>query len=147
MVGGYEVLADVIMNIEDDGNGNGCYQPYICNKANKQATSITADYIATGLKTPCPDSNNWYYIKKLGYAKGYLFPIEVGGSSSTYTRDAFYMNNKTTRVTREVLAFGRLVNGSSDAGLSFLHGGSGLTYTFWFILARLSPNGTRGELA
>lgn len=147
MVGGYEVLADVIMNIEDDGNGNGCYQPYICRNASKQSTSITSDYIATGLKIPCPDSDNWYYIKKLGYAKGYFFPIEVGGSSSTYTRDAFYMNNKAARGTREVLAFGHLNSGTGFAGLSVLVGHVGLARAYWFFLARLSPNGTRGELA
>jgi len=115
-VGGYEVLADVIMNIEADENGNGFYQPYICRNASKQASNITSDYEATGLKISCPNSSNWYYIKKLGYAKGYMFPIEVGGSSSTYTRDAFYMLDKNQRGTNEVLAFGYLATGAAYAG-------------------------------
>ena len=57
------------------------------------------------------------------------------------------MNNKAARGTREVLAFGHLSVGSGVSGLSALGGNLGLSFAVWGILARLSPNGTRGELA
>ena len=146
MVGGYEVLADVIMSIEKDGSDNSRYIPYITKRKSYQATSITANYEElTGLAIYCPAADSWQYIKKLKYEKGVYYPNIVGGSSSTYTRDAMYMNKNSTTGTREWLACGSLTAGAG-AGLSFLSG-YGLSYASWYFLARLSPNGNRGELS
>ena len=146
MVGGYEVLADVIMNIETIDSASH-YVPYIVRLKSHQATSITANYEGiTDLAIACPASDSWQYIKKQKYKGGVTYPEVVGGSSSTFTRDAFYMNKNGTVATREWLAFGCLYLGAY-AGLSFLNGCGALTYGHWYFLARLSPNGNRGEWA
>lgn len=145
-VGGYEVYADIIMNLYQE-NSVFYYEPMIVNRSAKQATSVTADYKSPGLRCVQPASAGWQYIRKLGYAKGVMFPVDAaGGSSSTFTRDAFYMNAATTG-TREYLAFGALNFGSTSGGLSTLGGNYGLSGTGWGILARLSPNGNRGEFS
>lgn len=145
-VGGYEVYADVILNLYKDGEDVYWYEPYIVNRSVQQTTGITANYKATGLKCQQPDASAWIYIKKEGYAKGIYFPVLVGGSSSTYHRDGFYMNAASAG-TREWLAFGLLCSGVGFGGLSYLDGGNGLSAAWWNILARLSPNGNRGEWA
>lgn len=145
-VGGYEVYADVILNLYKDSNDVYWYEPYLVNRSAQQSTGITSNYKATGLKCQQPDASNWLYIKKEGYAKGIYFPVLVGGSSSTYHRDGFYMQAASTG-TREWLAFGVLYLGVGNGGLSSLYGRSGLSPAGWNILARLSPNGNRGEWA
>ena len=73
------------------------------------------------------------------------FPSIIGGSSSTFTKDAFYMDKDSTTGTREYLAFGYLTTGLAYGGLSFLHGNNAVSAAYWSYLARLSPNGNRGE--
>lgn len=144
MIGGYEVLADVIMNIETL-DGVSKYVPCIVKLKSLQATSVTANYRKiTDLAIACPASASWQYIKKQKYKEGVTYPEIVGGSSSTYTRDGFYMNANGTTGTREWLAFGTLNNGAA-AGLSCLIGSNALPHGNWTCLARLSPNGNRGE--
>lgn len=145
-VGGYEVYADVILNLYKDSNNVYWYELYLVNRSAQQSTGITSNYKATGLKCQQPDAAAWLYIKKEGYAKGIYFPVLVGGSSSTYHRDGFYMNAASTG-TRVWLAFGPLNSGVGPGGLSLLFGPHGLSYAGWYILARLSPNGNRGEWA
>lgn len=146
MVGGYEVMADVILNLYQDVD-NYYYEPNLVNRSANQATSITANYTATGLKSLQPASAQWTYIRKLMFAMGIFFGTDTtGGSSSTFTRDAFYKNAETVG-TREWLAFGGLGYGSGGGGLFCLGGTGSLGYANWGILARLSPNGNRGEWA
>ena len=145
-VGGYEVYADVILNLYKDSNDVYWYDPYLVNRSAQQSTGITSNYKATGLKCQQPDASNWLYIKKEGYAKGIYFPVLVGGSSSTYHRDGFYMNAASAD-TRGWLAFGSFFRGVGFGGLSLLTGDGGLPNAGWSILARLSPNGNRGEWA
>lgn len=150
MSGGYEVIADAILSLysvtDDDDTTTYYYEPYICRLRANQSTGITSNYVATGLAVAQPSSDSWNYIKKLQYAMGVFFPELTGGSSSTYTRDAFYQNAAATG-TREMLAFGRLNSGVANAGLSCLSGYNALSNGHWNCLARLSPNGNRGELA
>lgn len=143
--GKYEVIADTILDLYQDGD-DYFYEPKIVKNTSNQATSVTANYVATGLKCKQPASSSWQYIKKLGYAEGMFFPIEVGASASTYTRDGFYMNAATTG-TREALLFGNMRIGSGNGGLSSVNGGNGLSSADWHIASRLSPNGNRGEFA
>ena len=59
MVGGYEVYADVIMNIEAIENIS-YYVPYVTKRAANQSSSITANYTGlTDLKIQCPASTGW----------------------------------------------------------------------------------------
>lgn len=147
MNGGYEVFADVILKLYKESDGTYWYEPYICRDTAKFATSITADYKASGVKLLQPASTSWHYIKRLGYKKGVFFPIDItGASSSTYVRDAFYALAATEGI-REWLARGDLAAGVALAGLSCILGHDGVSLADWGIVGRLSPNGNRGEWA
>ena len=90
MMGAYEVFADVILKLYQSGDIY-YYEPYIVRDVSKQATSITNDYLATDLKIPQGTTAGWYYIKYMSYRYGVYFATQVGGSSTTYTRDGFGM--------------------------------------------------------
>lgn len=145
MPGGYEVFADVILNLYQDG-GTYYYEPYFTRRSAKQSTGVTSDYVASGLKLAQPASDSWNYIKKNRFRNGVFFPESIGGSSSTFTRDAFYQNHAATG-TREWLARCFLYVGTAAGGLSALFGVAGLGIADWFLLARLSAGGNRGEWA
>lgn len=136
MSGGYEVLADVILNLYLSDEIY-YYEPYICRLRANQSTGITSNYVATGLIIAQPETAAWGYVKKLQYAMGVFFPEEVGGSSSTYTRDAFYQNTATV-ATRVWLAFGALNYGVANGGPSCLNSNNALSNAAWNYLARLS---------
>ena len=142
MVGGYEVYADTILKLYQDTDGY-YYEPYIVKDRSLQQQNNPSDnYIATGLRIKQPDTANWYWISKQGYKHGIFWPVEIAGTSSTYTKDTIYLNANATG-TRELLAFGHLYYWGS-AGLSCVSGGNGASYATWHFLGRLSPNGFRG---
>lgn len=144
-VGGYETLADVIMSLAKESDGTYTYRPYVVTRSAQQTTSITTNYRAAALSCQQPTSDKWVYIKHMGFDNGVFYPCVTGdnASSSTYTRDAMYMNANVTGA-REMLVFGVLFVGSGLAGLSCLSGRS-LGDGNWYCLARLSPTGNRGE--
>ena len=150
MVGGYEVLADIIINLAAD-NGVSYATPNIVKRSANQSSSITANYVAlTAIRYKLPASAGWQYIRKMGFADGVFFPTDAGGTgsgSSTYTKDAAYFEAQGTTGARESLRFGVLHFGSGYAGLSFLCANVGLSTGGWYCLGRLSPNGNRGEWA
>ena len=137
----FEVLSDVILNLTKDDNDDYWYQPYVCKTVDKRSTAVTSDYGACNVKLK--GTENWQYIKYEKYSNGYYFPQIIGGSSSTYHRDAIYTNKATG--TREVLAFGDFGFGSAYGGLSFLHGNVSLGNSGFNFGSRLSPNGVRGS--
>lgn len=143
-LGGYEVLGDVILSIED-----GYYVPYIARRKEHQAISLNNNMHKSTLQSAQPASEGWNYIKRLSYDGELFFGTDTtGASSSTYTKDGFYKNGTgTVSGLREWLAFGVLNYGTATGGLSCLTGGHGLSSAPWCSLARLSPNGNRGELA
>lgn len=138
MLGQYEVIEDTILQYEADGK----QYEYIISDATKEATSITADFVKHG-GSPIPEAPSWRYIKKMGF-DGIFYPIEFGGSSSTGHRDQCYLEALTSGV-RELLCFGYLNYGVTSAGLSCSHRDLGLSFRYWYIGSRLSPNGNRGE--
>ncbi|WP_165247459.1 hypothetical protein [Adlercreutzia sp. ZJ141] len=140
MVGAYEVIGDAIFSEDTQA-----YSAYTCSDATKQASSVTADYVDAGLRLPKAATAGWAYIKKQGFSCGVTMPTVTGGSSSTYTRDAFYSDAAATTGLREVLLFGSLFLGAAPAGLSCGSGLYGLGNAHWYIVSRLSPNGNRGE--
>lgn len=146
MVGGYEVLADVILSLYMDSAEKYWYEPYTVNTKQKQGTAINGDYKAVGVRCEQPATDNWCYIGKMGFNNGVYFPEQTGGKagSTNGCKDAFYQNGKLTG-TREMLAFGSLATGVGLAGLSCLAGFHGLSSAPWTFLARLSANGNRGE--
>lgn len=147
-VGGYEIIADCILQYSTDGTNN-FVKPYVCREAAKLATSITADYTACGYAAVCPAADGWGYIKKLGRDDNrpeIMFPRETGGSSTTFTRDAAYLLAASSG-GYEWRALGALAHGAGAAGLSCLHADTGLSNAYWTILSRLSATGNRGEWA
>ena len=147
MVGGYEVLADTILRLYED---SGVYitRPCVVSKSAQQATNITKNYKqpVNLLFNQPSDSAGWKYISHMSFADGAFFPRRYAASSSTGTRDGLY-TEKDAVGTREYLAFGSLDLGSRLAGLSCLTANSGLGAGYWNSLARLSPNGNRGEFS
>ena len=137
----FEVLSDVILNLTKDDNDDYWYQPYVCKTVDKRSTAVTSDYGACNVKLK--GTENWKYIKYEKYSNGYYFPQIIGGSSSTYHRDAIYTNKATG--TREVLAFGDFGDGSASCGLSYLVGYGSLGYSRFDFGSRLSPKGVRGS--
>lgn len=148
MVGCYEGCSDSIVKYwqEDGKNYAGLF---VAKEAAKQATSFTNDHADTGLKVDYDGEPGWHYVKDMGYGSGCAFPNNVtGGSSSTYYRDAYYMESITYSASpmyRAFLCFGHLGSGAAIAGLSCAHVHDSLSYGIWYSGARLSPNGNRGE--
>ena len=145
MNGVYEIIADSILSMYADDDGDYWYEPYTCPDSASQSTSITSDYEASGALFPQNASSAaWTYIAKLSDGcNGVMFPTEAGGGSSTLTCDAFYANAATTG-SRKWMARGCLTGGSY-AGLSCVHGLHDLSLAWWGCGARLSAAGNRGE--
>lgn len=148
MVGGYEVIADTILRLYTSGSGAYVTRPAIVSKSAQQAASVTSDYKepVNLLFTQPSDSAGWKYISHMYFTDGAFFPRRYAASSSTGTRDGLY-TEKDAVGTREYLAFGSLAHGSGSAGLSCLNANVGLGGGAWHSLARLSPNGNRGEFS
>lgn len=148
--GAYEVYADVILKTSQDAEDTSkyYYEPYIVRDSTKQASSVTSDYTATGLKLLQPASSSWYYQAKQGFAKGMFYCSSIdGASSSTYHKDGIYLLSKNAGNIYEVISFGHLSRGVADGGLSDVGCNAGVSLAYWYFSARLSPNGNRGELA
>lgn len=148
MAGGYEVLADTILRLYTSGSEVYVTRPAIVSKSAQQATGVTSSYKepVNLLFTQPPDSVGWKYISHMSFGDGAFFPRRYAASSSTGTRDGLY-TEKDTVGTREYLAFGSLGHGPGPAGLSCLSAIGGLGVGLWSSLARLSPNGNRGEFS
>ena len=148
MQGAYEVLSDTILKLYKEGEGTYWYEPYVCRQTEKYSTGITDDYKASSIKLQQPESSSWCYVKRLGYKKGVLFPTDITGvSSSTYTRDSFYALGATVGI-REWFVRGGLGRGVASAGLGACgNGADAVGNASWHVVARLSPNGNRGEWA
>ena len=142
MMGAYEVFADVILNLFMEGD-TYYYEPYIVRNVSKQATSITADYIASGLRIQQGATAAWYYIVYMGYKNGLYFATQVGGSSTTYTRDAIGIDSNTIDI-REWLSYGYIWYGADICGIYYLTGYNRLSTIHWSFATRLSCNGNRG---
>ena len=148
--GFYEVIADAILNYEASG-GSTLLCVYVCRDASKINTEIDANYHKVGYSALADGgSDGWNYIKRLGFDPNYpevWFGKELGGSSSTYTKDGLYIKKAGTTGPYEWQALGTLFNGLTGAGLSCAVANSGLPLANWSVGGRLSPNGSRGELA
>ncbi len=94
-------------------------------------------------------SDAYRQIAKLGHDDNLpelMTPCKIGGSSTTLTRDSYYLQKKGTTGLRGWLAFGRLDHGAY-AGFSCLLGNGSLTTADWYVGGRLSVTGNRGEWA
>lgn len=150
LVGNWVIGGDTILDYRSV-NEVSCQVAAVCRDATKISTSITSDYIvaAYGMPNEGRTSDAWVGIAKLGHDDNLpelMTPCKIGGSSSTLTRDSYYLQKEGTTGLCGWRAFGSLANGAI-AGFSCLHGYNSLTTPAWYLGGRLSVTGNRGEWA
>lgn len=150
LVGNWVIGGDTILDYRAVDEVS-CQVAAVCRDATKISTSITSDYIvaAYGMPNEGYTSDAYRQIAKLGHDDNLpelMTPCKIGGSSTTLTRDSYYLQKEGTTGFREWQAFGSLNNGAA-AGFSCLGGHYGLAGTSWGFGGRLSVTGNRGEWA
>lgn len=150
LVGNWVIGGDTILDYRSV-NEVSCQVAAVCRDATKISTSITSDYIVAAYGMPNEDytSDAYRSIAKLGHDDNLpelMTPCKVGGSSTTLTRDSYYLQKEGTTGLREWQAFGYLYSGAR-AGFSSLTGYISLADAHWSIGGRLSVTGNRGEWA
>ena len=146
-IGAYEVLGNVVMDIVTGPDGNPARDVYVCEDASTLSSNIAtvrANY-KKAIAQVAYTAASWKYITEetTDPNLGIMIPTKVGGGSTTGFADALYTDAGTSG-QREWLALGYLYVGS-PAGLWLLGAGNGWSYTSWYIVSGVSPNGTRGE--
>lgn len=146
-IGAYEVLGNVVMDIVTGADGNPARDVYVCEDASTLSSNIAtvrANY-KKAIAQVAYTAASWKYITEetTDPNLGIMIPTKVGGGSTTGFADGLYTDAGTSG-QREWLALGNLYTGAS-AGLWILNAGSGWSYTTWYIVSGVSPNGTRGE--
>jgi hypothetical protein len=141
MVGGYEVLQNLIIYNNNTDPDNYKIQVYACYDCRKYATSPTADYDLVGHELVQTDQS-WKYISKIGIDPVHptvMVPVETEASSTTGFADGVYTNTPVTGY-RAWLSLGYLNNGAL-AGFRFLFAYFSLGSSDWYVLGRLSATG------
>ena len=146
-IGAYEVLGNVVMDIVTGPDGNPARDVYVCEDASTLSSNIAtvrANY-KKAIAQVAYTAASWKYITEetTDPTLGIMIPTKVGGGSTTGFADGLYTDAGTSG-QREWLALGGLYNGAY-AGLWILGAGNGWSYTNWYIVSGVSPNGTRGE--
>ena len=146
-IGAYEVLGNVVMDIVTGADGNPARDVYVCEDASTLSSNIAtvrANY-KKAIAQVAYTAASWKYITEetTDPNLGIMIPTKVGGGSTTGFADGLYTDTGTSG-QREWLALGDL-NYGANAGLWFLFAYSGWSYTDWYIVSGVSPNGTRGE--
>ena len=146
-IGAYEVLGNVVMDIVTGADGNPARDVYVCEDASTLSSNIAtvrANY-KKAIAQAAYTAASWKYITEetTDPNLGIMIPTKVGGGSTTGFADGLYTDTGTSG-QREWLALGGLYNGAR-AGLWLLDAGNGWSYTSWYIVSGVSPNGTRGE--
>lgn len=146
-IGAYEVLGNVVMDIVTGADGNPARDVYVCEDASTLSSNIAtvrANY-KKAIAQVAYTAASWKYITEetTDPNLGIMIPTKVGGGSTTGFADGLYTDTGTSG-QREWLALGYLNHGAV-AGLWILAADHGWSYTHWFIVSGVSPNGTRGE--
>lgn len=146
-IGAYEVLGNVVMDIVTGADGNPARDVYVCEDASTLSSNIAtvrANY-KKAIAQVAYTAASWKYITEetTDPNLGIMIPTKVGGGSTTGFADGLYTDAGTSG-QREWLALGFLSSGAG-AGLWFLLANYGWSYTYWFLVSGVSPNGTRGE--
>lgn len=131
--GMYEVLGNVIL-YNADGTG---WKVHVNPDSQKEATSITGDYIDTGVKYDGGTADAWHYYQYPKTINGLMLSLGSNASTSTGICDGTYLNKNATTGTREWLSLGSLWDWGS-AGLWCVNGGNGLGSAWWYIGSRRS---------
>lgn len=146
-IGAYEVLGNVVMDIVTGADGNPARDVYVCEDASTLSSNIAtvrANY-KKAIAQVAYTAASWKYITEetTDPNLGIMIPTKVGGGSTTGFADGLYTDTGTSG-QREWLALGALYVGAY-AGLWVLLASLGWSYTGWYIVSGVSPNGTRGE--
>ena len=131
--GMYEVLGNVIFS-NDDSTG---WKVYINHDSQKEATSVTGDYVYTGVKYDGGTADAWHYYQYPKTVNGLTLSLGSNASTSTGICDGVYLNKNAITGTREWLSLGSL-GGWGGAGLWCVHGGGGLGNAWWNFGSRRS---------
>ena len=148
MHGAYDVGLDPLYNVTAATDGVSThkhYAVYECRDSVKLATSITANYVNTGIAYEnMPEG--WQYVKAFVRTPlGILFPKLIDGGSAKCVKSAF--NGANSAGVRCPWRFGDLSNGGY-AGLACEHGNGAPSISAWSSRPRLSGAGKkRGEWA
>ena len=124
------------------------YEVYSCRDSEKQAGSLTVDYVKTGeFDLPSAAEYTWHYITKLNASTDEaIIPMAFGGSSSTYYRSAFNSTGGSGGL-RSPWRGGSLGIGGA-AGLACANGYDGPSNSNWNGAPRLAGSGKkRGEFS
>ena len=141
MLGGYEVIQNLIIYNNNTDTDNYRIQLYACYDCTKYATSPNDYYDLVGYELVQTEAT-WKYISKIGIDPNHptvIVPIEVEANSSTGFADGVYTNLPVTGY-RGWLSLGRLSSGAFT-GLRCLNAYYSLSYSLWNILGRLSATG------
>lgn len=143
-VGGYEVMANAVMNIIDSA---GTREVYVTNDASLLTTNITTikeKYKKLAENIQPTKLNQWNYITHMqaDLDIGMITVAKAGGANSGTASgfaDGLYVDGASSG-QKEFLLFAYLGVGAA-AGLFRLYANDGLGPTYWSILSRLSLNG------
>ena len=141
MVGGYEILQNLIIYNNNTDPDNYKIQVYACYDCRKYATSPTNDYDLVGHELAQTDQA-WKYISKIEIDPAHptvMVPVEAKASSTTGFADGVYTNTPVTGY-RAWHSLGNRGSGA-NAGLRALSAGHSLGSSYWNILGRLSATG------
>lgn len=146
-IGAYEVLGNVVMDIVTGADGNPARDVYVCEDASTLSSNIAtvrANY-KKAIAQVAYTAASWKYITEetTDPNLGIMIPTKVGGGSTTGFADGLYTDTGTSG-QREWLALG-VLNAGAAAGLWILAAYNGWSYTYWYVVSGVSPNGTRGE--
>lgn len=134
-MGMYEVMSGVALKYD----GSAC-NVMVLHDTKKEASSISSDYVDSGVDLPTAASEGWKYPTRLSNAEGMLVGTGTGASSTTGMCDGTYTHAQTTNAEREFRALGSLYAGSY-AGLWCVRGSNALSTAWWHIGSRLSGTG------
>ena len=143
-VGGYEVMANAVMNIIDSA---GTREVYVTNDASLLTTNITTikeKYKKLAENIQPTKLNQWNYITHMqaDLDIGMITVAKAGGANSGTASgfaDGLYVDGASSG-QKEFLLFALLWRGAT-AGLFCLLADAGLGYSYWDVLSRLSLNG------
>ncbi len=129
----YEVFGNVILS-NADGTG---WKVHVNPDSQKEATSITGDYIDTGVKYDGGTADAWHYYQYPKTVNGLMLSLGSNASTSTGICDGVYLNKNATTGTQEWLSLGYLGHWG-DAGLWCVNGSGWLGNAWWHIGSRRS---------
>ena len=143
--GAYAIGLDPLYNVTANAEGGFDYDVYECRDSENLSSSISSNYIKTGIGVKGLTSG-WHYVKEFVKTKlGVLFPKAFGGGSAAYLKSAF--RGAYSAGVRCPWRWGTLTDGGYG-GLACEAGNYAPSTSSWSGVPRLGGSGKkRGEWA